>query len=122
MKKHYAIPALAMLSMVTAIGASSSARAAAAGGTAQVTIDSAQYNFVATVCDYTGRGAQLQATLPDGTKLTVNGPSDYITIAGASVNFNGWIENVKGDAHQFVLAGAEDGGPRRFFISATCQN
>ncbi|WP_394841879.1 hypothetical protein LZC95_32990 [Pendulispora brunnea] len=125
MKIKYAIPALAMLSLSTVIGASASAQEveeidAAAAGKAHVTVGTKQYDFTASVCDFTGRGPQLKATLRDGTKLTVSGPSDFVAIEGPSVNFGGWVEDSSGDNRAFKLSGTEDGGSRKFTISATC--
>ncbi|WP_394831200.1 hypothetical protein LVJ94_32285 [Pendulispora rubella] len=126
MKIKYAIPALAMLSFATMIGASASAQEAeeidaAAAGKAHVTVGTKQYDFTASVCDFTGRGPQLKATLRDGTKLTVSGPSNFLSIEGRSVNLDGWIEDSSGDARAFELSGTEEGGSHRHFtISATC--
>ena len=122
MKMRFVIPALAMIAASAGALVSTSARAAAVGGTAKVTIDSAQYDFVATTCDFTGRGPQLEASLPDGTKISVHGPSDSVTVEGPSVHFGGWVENSAGDNRAFQLAGKEDGGSRTFFVDAVCQH
>ncbi|WP_394838643.1 hypothetical protein LVJ94_17250 [Pendulispora rubella] len=138
MKFKFSIIALSVLSFSSALGTIAYAQEDEAGaiapdgdddsaveefgdnGSARVTVADKGYNFHLSECSRDGRAVTLEGQRGQ-TTLTVNGPSDLVTIAGGGLNLKGFIQTIAGGNKDFTLKVRESAGARRnFTVHAKC--